>query len=165
MYIPSAATMKFLFAIIICMLSSRAGAQAKLLSLKDFDQRLANGKDTTFVVNFWATWCAPCVQELPYFERLRKENKALPLQVLLISVDSRSKLEKLVTPFIKTHQIESEVYIFDEPDQQKFIDHVDKNWSGSVPATLVVNTASSRRSFHEREFSYEELKSLTINPK
>lgn len=156
--------MRFLFAALVCMISFGASAQVKLLSLQEFDQRLANGKDTTFVVNFWATWCAPCVAELPYFEKLQKENKSAPLKVILISVDSRSKLEKLVTPFVKTHNIESEVFIFDEPDQQKFIDHVDKSWSGSVPATLVVNTASSRRGFYEREFSFEELKSLTINP-
>lgn len=156
--------MKFPFAFLVCMISFGASAQVKLLSLEDFDQRLANGKDTTFVVNFWATWCAPCVEELPYFERLQKENASSALKVIFISVDSRSKLGKLVNPFVKTHKIESEVFVFDEPDQQKFIDHVDKNWSGSVPATLVVNTASSRRSFYEREFSYEELKSLTINP-
>lgn len=156
--------MKFFFALLVCMISFGAGAQVKLLSLQEFDQRLANGKDTTFVVNFWATWCAPCVEELPYFEKLQKENSHSRLKVILISVDSKSKLENLVLPFIKAHKIESEVFIFDESDQQKFIDHVDKSWSGSVPATLIVNSGLSRRSFHEREFSYEELKSLTINP-
>lgn len=156
--------MKFLFVLLVCMSSLGVGAQVKLLSLKGFDQRLANGKDTTFVVNFWATWCAPCVEELPYFERLQRESQSSPLKVILISVDSKSKLEKLVSPFIRAHKIESEVFIFDESDQQKFIDHVDKSWSGSVPATLIVNTAASKRSFYEREFSYEELKGLTINP-
>jgi len=146
------------------MISSAASAQVKLLSLEDFDRRLANGKDTTFVVNFWATWCAPCVEELPHFERLQAENSASPLKVILVSVDSKSKLSKVVGPFVKTHKLESEVYIFEEPDQQKFIDHVDKRWSGSVPATLVVNTSASRRDFYEREFSFQELKRLTINP-
>jgi len=146
------------------MISFGASAQVKLLSLADFDQRLANGKDTTFVVNFWATWCAPCVDELPHFERLQAENSSSPLKVILVSVDSKSKLSKVVDPFVKTHRLKSEVYIFEEPDQQKFIDHVDKRWSGSVPATLVVNTSASRHDFYECEFSFEKLKSLTINP-
>lgn len=156
--------MKHLCIIILCMISSVASAQVKLLSLEGFDRRLAGGKDTTFVVNFWATWCAPCVEELPHFERLQAENSSFPLKVLLVSVDSKSKLSKVVDPFVKAHKLKSEVFIFEEPDQQKFIDHVDKNWSGSVPATLVVNAAAGRRDLYEREFSFEELKSLTINP-
>lgn len=156
--------MKYLSIIILFMISSVGNAQVKLLNLENFDKRLASGKDTTFVVNFWATWCAPCVEELPHFERLQAENSSSPLKVILVSVDPKSKLSKVVDPFVKTHRLKSEVYIFEEPDQQKFIDHVDKNWSGAVPATLIINTASSRRDFHEREFSFEELKTLTIKP-
>ncbi len=148
----------------VCMIASVGNAQVKLLSLENFDKRLASGKDTTFVVNFWATWCAPCVEELPHFERLQAEKSSSPLKVILVSVDSKSKLSQVVDPFVKTHKLQSEVYIFDEPDQQKFIDHVNKSWSGSVPATLIVHAASSRRDFYEREFSFEELKTLTIKP-
>ena len=155
--------MKCFYTIIICLICFGARAQVKLLSLEEFDRRLAEGKDTTFVINFWATWCAPCVAELPHFEKLQAESNTSPLKVILISVDSKSKLKQLVDPFVKKHGIKSEVFLFEETDQQKFIDHVDKNWSGSVPATLVVNTAASRRALYEREFSYEELKSLTIN--
>lgn len=156
--------MKYLCVILVCMISSVTSAQVKLLSLEDFDQRLASGKDTTFVVNFWATWCAPCVEELPHFEKLQAENSSLPLKVILVSVDAKSKISKVVDPFVKAHKLRSEVFIFEEPDQQKFIDHVDKNWSGAVPATLVVNAAAGRRNLYERELSFEELKSLTINP-
>lgn len=156
--------MKCFFLVVICLISLTGRSQVRLLDLQDFDQRLANGKDTTYVVNFWATWCAPCVAELPHFERLQREGASSPLKVILISVDSKAKIRQLVEPFVEKHGIRSEVFVFEEPDQQTFIDHVDKRWSGSVPATLFVNASASRRDFYEREFSYEELKSLTINP-
>lgn len=155
--------MKYIFTILISVSSFLAAAQVKLLSLEDFDKRIASGKDTTFVINFWATWCAPCVEELPLFEKLQVENKSAPIKVILISVDSKAKMQTLVAPFVTRNNLKSEVFIFEEPDQQKFIDHVSKDWSGAVPATLVVNSAKSLRKLYEKEFNYEELKSVTIN--
>lgn len=84
-----------MFKIIVTMLLVFVGyiasAQVKLLTLNELEQRVANGKDTTYVVNFWATWCGPCVEELPYFERLNNENAKNPLKVILMSLDFKSK--------------------------------------------------------------------------
>lgn len=150
-----------MFKIIVTMLlvfvGCIASAQVKLLTLNELEQRVANGKDTTYVVNFWATWCGPCVEELPYFERLNNENAKNPLKVILMSLDFKSKLKTDVIPFVAKHQIKSEVYVVNETDQQKMIDRVDKKWSGALPATLILNTSKKVRSFHERTFTYEQL--------
>lgn len=70
-------------------------------------------------------------------------------------------------PFVAKHKIKSEVYVVNEPDQQKFIDRVDQHWSGAIPATLILNTDKKVRSFYEQAFTYEQLKrtiSTAIKP-
>jgi len=148
---------KYIVTFLLVLAVNVVNAQVKLLTLSELEQRVAKGNDTTYVVNFWATWCGPCVEELPYFERLNVENKKKPFKVILMSLDFKSKLQKDVIPFVAKHQIKSEVYVVNESDQQKFIDRVDKNWSGALPATLIINTAKKVRSFHEKDFTYEEL--------
>lgn len=148
---------KVIVTILLILAGYSANAQVKLLTLNELEQRVAKGKDTTYVVNFWATWCGPCVEELPYFERLNNENANKPIKVILMSLDFKSKLKTEVVPFVAKHKISSEVYVVNENDQQKFIDRVDKNWSGALPATLILNTDKKLRLFHEQTFTYEQL--------
>lgn len=150
-----------IFSALCCLFYSSAVAQkVNLLTYDQLSQRLSQGKDTVFVVNLWATWCAPCVKELPHFEKLQRTYSAAPLKVLLVSLDFKSKLKSEVEPFVKKRKLISEVFVMNAPDQQSFIDKIDKSWSGSIPATLVVNTARERRQFIPNELTYDEL--LTI---
>lgn len=142
----------FLFFVFI-----EANAQVKLLTLKELDARVAKGKDTTYVVNFWATWCGPCVAELPNFEKLQEDNLKKPLKVLLVSLDFKSKLQSQVIPFVAKNKLKSEVFVINEPDQQAFIEKIDKKWSGAIPATLFLNKGQNKRAFFEKEFTYQDL--------
>jgi thiol-disulfide isomerase/thioredoxin len=154
--------MKYFIIIFFVLFSFASKAQVKLLALNELEERIAKGGDTTFVINFWATWCGPCVKELPNFEKLQVVNAKKPLKVILISLDFKSKLNTAVIPFVKKHKLISEVYLMNAPNQQVFIDKVDKNWSGAIPATLIINTNQGIRAFYEKEFSYLELdKTLT----
>lgn len=154
---------KHIVTILLLLAGYNVNAQVKLLTLSELEQRVATGKDTTYVVNFWATWCGPCVEELPAFEKLNSENAKKPFKVILMSLDFKSKLKTDVIPFVAKHKIKSEVYVVNETDQQKFIDRVDKNWSGSLPATLILNTDKKVRSFHEKAFTYDELTKTVEN--
>ncbi|UTN03301.1 TlpA family protein disulfide reductase [Flavobacterium bizetiae] len=127
----------------------------KLLNIDELNERIKNGKDSTYVVNFWATWCAPCIKELPHFEKLNAEFKAEKLAVLLVSVDFKSKLKSAVIPFVKRKNMKSEVFLLNESSPQEYIDRIDKNWSGSIPATLFIK--GDKRTFIESEFTYEQL--------
>lgn len=155
--------MRIFILICLSLVTYSVHAQVKLLTLDELDERIANGKDTTYVVNFWATWCAPCVAELPHFEKIRIENLEKPVKVLLVSLDFKSKLQKEVVPFVSKKNIKAEVFLLNEPDQQMFIDRIDKNWSGSIPATLFVKKAVRR--FYEKEFTEKELKNTLLNLK
>ncbi|MFW0715460.1 TlpA disulfide reductase family protein [Pedobacter sp. N23S346] len=149
--------------LIICfsLISYAVTAQVKLLSVDDLDKRMANGKDTTYVVNFWATWCAPCVAELPNFEKLRLANLNKPVKVLLVSLDFKSKLQKTVIPFVQKNQINAEVFLLNAQDRQADLQRIDKQWSGAIPATLFVN--KQMRRFYEKEFTETELKNTLFD--
>jgi len=131
------------------------GQQPRLLTLDQLNARLKKGKDTVFVINFWATWCGPCGKELPDFERLNKEYGDGRIKVLLVSVDFISKFRTSVIPFVKKNKLKSEVFLLNEKDQQEYINRIDSSWSGSLPATLFIR--GENRKFKEGEFTYSSL--------
>lgn len=131
------------------------GQEVSLISIDQMNKRIADGKDTTYVINFWATWCLPCVKELPHFEKLNTEGSQVKVKVLLVSVDYLSKLNEAVIPYVKSRKLKSEVFLLNEKDQQQYIDRIDKNWSGTIPATLFIK--KDQRKFEEKEFTYGEL--------
>lgn len=127
----------------------------KLLNIDQLNERIKNGQDSTYVVNFWATWCAPCIKELPHFEKLGADFKSDKLAVLLVSVDFKSKLNSAVIPFVKRKNLKNQVFLLNESSPQEYIDRIDPSWSGSIPATLFIK--KDKRKFIESEFTYEEL--------
>ncbi|MFC4222167.1 redoxin domain-containing protein [Flagellimonas marina] len=108
----------------------------------------------TYIINFWATWCKPCIAELPYFEKVNAERKD-NVEVILVSLDMPSMWKSRLEPFVDNKGIKSEVVILDDPKQNDWIPKVDQEWSGGIPATLIYN--KNKRSFYERGFTYEEL--------
>lgn len=131
--------------------------QIELATVDQLEHRFTEGRDTTYIVNFWATWCSPCVEELPHFEKFGQAYKDAPVKILLVSVDARSKLNTNVIPFIQKVQLHNEVLLLNEPNQQEYIDRISPDWSGSLPATLFVNKGKQLRRLQEREFTYDKL--------
>ncbi|MBR7718859.1 TlpA disulfide reductase family protein [Hymenobacter properus] len=128
-----------------------------VVKFPELQKRLARPTDTTYVVNFWATWCAPCVKELPGFEQLRAANSSKKVKVLLVSMDYASQLDKKVKPFVKQRGLKSEVLLLNEPDPNTWMDKLDAKWSGALPFTLIVNNKSQQRVTFEQELSPAEL--------
>ncbi|PCJ92730.1 MAG: thioredoxin [Flavobacteriaceae bacterium] len=109
----------------------------------------------TYVINFWATWCKPCVAELPYFERIYTEQKDNNVEVILVNLDMPKMWESNLVPFIKKKKLKSKVIILEDPKQNTWIPKVNADWSGGIPATLIYN--NKKREFYEQSFTYEEL--------
>ncbi len=113
--------------------------------------------DSTYVINFWATWCKPCVKELPYLEQLNEELKDEKVRVILVSLDFDTDLEKKVKPFVKERQLKSDVIAFINGDYNSWIGEVEEAWDGAIPATIIYNQKD--RKFISGELdSYEALK-------
>jgi thiol-disulfide isomerase/thioredoxin len=106
--------------------------------------------DTTYVINFWATWCGPCIKELPYFEELNALYDGQPFKQILVSLDDPKKLESKVIPFLNNNKIESKVVLLADGKANSWIDRVDPSWSGAIPITLILK--GEQKKFYEREF-------------
>lgn len=140
-------------------LQQKETAASSLLPTVDFEEfnsrYLQQKNDTTYVINFWATWCKPCVEELPAFEKINEQYADQKVKVVLASLDFPDKIEKQVIPFIEKHKLKSEIVLLDDPDSNSWIPQVSEEWSGAIPATVIYN--QQERKFYEGSFTYEEL--------
>ncbi|MEO9510790.1 MAG: TlpA disulfide reductase family protein [Flavobacteriaceae bacterium] len=120
-----------------------------------FKPLLNKEDDKTYIINFWATWCKPCIEELPYFEQVNAEQSDNGVEVILVSLDMPSMWKSRLEPFVEKKGLKSTVVILDDPKQNDWIPKVAEEWGGGIPATLIYNKDS--RSFYEQGFTYEEL--------
>jgi thiol-disulfide isomerase/thioredoxin len=110
------------------------------------------------VINFWATWCKPCVAEMPYIDALT-EKYGDDIKVTLVSLDFPRKIKSKLVPFMEKNQLKSEVVLLDDGNVNVWIDKVDPSWSGAIPATVIFK--DSTKYFYEQEFhSAEELDNI-----
>ena len=133
-------------------------AEVRTLKLDSFLEFMNNDNDTVYVVNFWATWCAPCVKELPYFEEIGKKYAGENVKVVLVSFDFPNQIESRLIPFIRKNNLQSEILMIDESDQNKMITSISGEWSGALPATIVFR--KSDRTFVEGVLTYEKLENI-----
>lgn len=132
-------------------------AQEKVTVYDTYDEFAKNvliEDENIYVINFWATWCAPCIKELPYFEKLNADNKNV--KVILVSLDSKKDLDKKLIPFIEKRKLKSKVLLLADKDYNSWLSKVDADWSGAIPATLIIS--GKKKQFAERDFeNFEEL--------
>jgi thiol-disulfide isomerase/thioredoxin len=126
-----------------------------VVDFKQFEPQLYKSADTTFVINFWATWCVPCRKELPEFQKLYENSANKNIKLLLVSLDFPKQIHTGLIPFLEKNGITAPVILLNDPNSNAWINKVDPTWSGSLPATLIYNGQS--RLFFEKELTYDSL--------
>lgn len=132
-------------------------AQVKTVKLDALTSILNNNQDSVYVVNFWATWCKPCIEELPYFEEAHSTFSKQNVRIILVSLDSPSELDRVLLPFVKKKKLKSHILLLDEHNPNEWIDVIEPKWTGSLPATIIQNNRLKKRVFFEKQLEKEEL--------
>jgi thiol-disulfide isomerase/thioredoxin len=146
--------MRYIIFIFLLNASVFFGQDIRILNFQELeDQYLVQGNEAV-LVNFWATWCKPCVEELPLFSQLKKEKEEL--SILFVSLDFPDQVDTKLKAFLKKNSLPGEVVVLDDPNANAWINSVHPSWSGAIPATLFIG--DKYRLFHEGKFSnYLEL--------
>jgi thiol-disulfide isomerase/thioredoxin len=130
----------------------------EILNFNQFESLLHQSNDTLYLVNFWASWCGTCREEIPALKNAAEKYSKNKFRLLMVSLDFPAQLETKLRPFLKTAGIKARLILLNDPHQNTWIDKVDPNWSGEIPFSLLYRN-SVRESF-SRSFQYHELDSI-----
>lgn len=146
-----------LFILVFFRSVSLSAQEVKPVKISELQKYIAESR-TPLVVNFWATWCKPCVEEIPYFIKVMKAHRSDSIQLLLVSLDMKEQFPDGVRSFIKERSYEGIYYWLNETDADYFCPRIDQSWSGAIPATLFINNKTGYRAFVEAKLPEKKLK-------
>ena len=113
--------------------------------------------DGPTIFNFWATFCKPCIEEIPYFQQLVKKYDSAGVKLVLVSLDFAENYPGKIRDFAAKRKFTAPIKFLDETNADIFCPAVDESWSGVLPATLFVNNQNGYRKFYEEQISKEKL--------
>ena len=145
----------------IFILTELQAQKIEKIKIESLAGRISDSKDI-LIVTFWATWCKPCVEELPWFHEMARKYKHQQVTLLLVSLDFTKDYPDGIAAFAKKSGYDSEILFLDETDADHFCPQIDKSWSGVIPATLLVNNLNGYRKFWEGTLKPAELESSIL---
>jgi thiol-disulfide isomerase/thioredoxin len=131
----------------------------RVLNYEQLKPMLHKDNDTTYVVNFWATWCSPCMAELPYFLALDSLYRNYPMKLVLVSLDFKKDYIRKLQPLVRKKKLEDNVVVLEDNNANFWINDIEPTWGGAIPATLIYK--GNERAFYEQSFQQlDELKAI-----
>lgn len=146
--------------ILILLLSLSAGSvcaqEIPKWKIADLQQFIATAQKPV-IINFWASWCKPCLEELPYFQKLAAKYAPDSVQLVLVNLDMAEAYPKKIKATASRFKLTAPVFFLDETDADVFCPVVDPTWSGAIPATLILHNRTGHRRFFEDQLSEKDL--------
>ncbi|SIR40728.1 TlpA family protein disulfide reductase [Chryseobacterium sp. RU33C] len=111
----------------------------KELSPENVSQHLAKNNDTLYVTNFFATWCGPCMREIPSFKNKMEELKGKPVKFTFVNLDEKAEWAGAVKNFATENKLGGNIILLDgQKLDQNFFHNNFKQWDGgSIPFTFM----------------------------
>lgn len=130
------------------------------IDAESLQQKIKESDAEVKLVNIWATWCVPCIEEFPYLIKLRKMYSDKGLELILVSADFQDKLEG-VYQFLEQMEVDFKTYIKDG-DSMSFIETMHPEWSGALPATFIYDHEGDLLQFWMGDASFEEFEAAVL---
>ncbi len=130
-----------------------AGIQT--MTAEEVHEFVAQNRGKAVVVNFWASWCPPCVEEFPAIVRFYNDYRTEGLEVLAVSMNSEDEIED-IQEFLANYDTPFPVYRAVAQDET-FLEGISENWFGEMPTTLIFDTEGNAVGMHKRQVTYEDL--------
>ncbi|MBL0144435.1 MAG: TlpA family protein disulfide reductase [Chitinophagaceae bacterium] len=124
--------------------------------IDDVVKYYSKNNDTTYVINFWSTFCKPCIEEIPYLQSISKKYAAKKVKLMLVSLDIASFYPQKLKAFIKKYKFTAPVIWLNETNADFFCPAIDEKWSGAIPATIIVNNKKGYKQFYEEQFTPQQ---------
>ncbi len=149
--------MKTFLVIAFLLIVAVANAQqVKSVKITDLENTIKESK-TPLIVNFWATFCVPCLQEIPYFQEITEEYKSKNVSLVFVSLDMKEAYPVKVNEMAKKLKLIYPVVWLNETNADYFCPKIDTTWTGGMPSSLFVNNATGYHKFFEEPLSKEKL--------
>lgn len=143
--------------LMLCLAAGRADAQSiESWKLEDLKKAMTKA-DRPTIFNFWATFCKPCIEEIPYFQELVKKYDSAGVRLVLVSLDAKELYPQKISAFAKKRGFTAPIVFLDETNADQFCPAVDDRWSGAIPASLFVNNGKRYRAFFEEQLTRKQL--------
>jgi thiol-disulfide isomerase/thioredoxin len=147
----------FYFVFLFATLHLKSEAQ-KIEKWKITDvAKLIETSDSILVINFWATFCVPCIEEIPDLIKYSNLNKKNKVKLYLVSLDFAENYPSKIKNFVARKKYNCNIAWLNETNADYFCPIISEQWSGAIPATLIINKKTGYRKFYEKKLSAPEI--------
>jgi len=140
--------------------SKTVSTKIETIDKAGFNRLIQHRNGQILLVNVWATWCVPCRDEFPDLVKIARHYKNENIEVIGISADYPDEIESKIKPFLKSQNAGFTNYVKNFEDDGDFINSVNPEWSGALPATFVYDAKGVLQESHFGQINYEGFQNL-----
>ena len=139
----------------------RGNVEVYEITIDELNDIIKSREGKVLLINIWATWCVPCKEEFPDLIKF-SEKYGEQIELIGISIDYPDEVESKIIPFLNKLKPNFINYVNVENDTEKFINNLNPDWSGAIPATFFYDSEGKQFSFYEGKMSFEEIKNEAL---